>query len=255
MRGLLIDIDGVLVQSWRPLEGAVGAFNAIRAAHPVKLVTNTTSRTRSWIARTLGDAGFEVALDDVVTAPVATAAYLNDRYPGARCLLLTSGDTLEDLGGLKIVDSDPDVVLLGGAGPEFSYEALNTAFQAVHEGAVLVAMQRNLYWRTDAGLELDTGAFLAGIEQAAHLDAEVVGKPSPGFFRSALTLLDLAPEDAVMVGDDVENDVLGAQRAGITGVLVRTGKYTPETLRDASGTPDHVIDSFTNLPDLLESLG
>lgn len=255
MRGLLIDIDGVLVQSWRPLEGAVDAFNAIRAKHPVKLVTNTTSRTRVWIAATLGDAGFDVTLDDVVTAPVATAAYLNDRYPGARCLLLTSGDTLEDLGGLKIVESDPDVVLLGGAGPEFSYDALNAAFQAVHDGAALVAMQRNLYWRTDAGLELDTGAFLAGIEQAAHVDAEVVGKPSPSFFRSALGLLDLAPDDVVMVGDDVENDVLGAQRVGLTGVLVKTGKYTPETLRDAGGTPDHVIDSFADLPELLSTFG
>ena len=54
-----------------------------------------------------------------------------------------------------------------------------------------------------------------------------------------------------MVGDDIETDVLAAQRFGITGVLVRTGKYLPETHRSATGTPDHVLDSFADLPALL----
>lgn len=257
MRGLLIDIDGVLTVAWEPIDGAVEAFAELRERElPMRLVTNTTSRSRSWIADALGQGGFEVDVDDVVTAPAATAAYLAEHHPGARCLLLNHGDIADDLHGVEVVDDDetPDVVLFGGAGPEFSYDALNRAFGHVQRGARLVAMQRNLFWRTDDGLELDVGAFLVGLEQAAGVEADVVGKPAESFFATALGLLGVDAGDAVMVGDDVESDVLGAQQAGITGVLVRTGKFLERTLREADGEPDHVIDSFADLPGLLERL-
>src|SRR5712671_47217 len=89
-------------------------------------------------------------------------------------------------------DPDLDVVLVGGAGVEFSYQALNRAFGHLQGGARLVAMQRGLYWRTADGLQLDSGAFVAGLEQAAGITAEVVGKPAPGFFTTALAHLGAA---------------------------------------------------------------
>jgi len=114
-----------------------------------------------------------------------------------------------------------------------------------------VAMHRGLYWRTSEGLQLDSGAFVAGLEQAAGITAEVVGKPAPAFFAAALAHLGASAAGAVMVGDDIENDVLAAQRQGLTGVLVKTGKYLPRALRDATGAPDHVLASFADLPALL----
>ena len=259
IRAVLIDIDGVLTVSWKPLPGAVAALHRLRAAAvPLALVTNTTSRTRASIASTLAGAGFPVTDADILTAPVIAAAYLHDRYPGARCLLLSSGDITEDLAGLTFAqESDPapaDVVLVGGAGPEFSYHALNQAFSHLQRGARLVAMHRGLYWRTSEGLQLDAGAFLAGLEQAAGTEADVVGKPAPAFFATALGRLGADAAGTVMVGDDIETDVLAAQRQGLTGVLVKTGKYLPRTHRAASGTPDHVLDSFADLPTLLEQL-
>lgn len=252
VRAVLIDIDGVLTVSWKPLPGAVEALRAIRAAGlGVALVTNTTSRTRASIAGTLSDAGFEVRAEDVLTAPSVTAAHLAEHFPGARCALLNSGDIAEDLGDVTLVDDDPEVVVFGGAGPEFDYASLNRAFGFLQRGARLVAMHRNLYWRTDAGLQLDSGAFLLGLEQAARTEAEVTGKPSRAFFEAALARLAVDGGQALMVGDDVESDVLAAQRAGLTGVLVRTGKFQQETLDGASGTPDHVLDSFADLPELL----
>ncbi|MGW2741474.1 TIGR01458 family HAD-type hydrolase [Streptomyces sp. NPDC001450] len=252
VRAVLIDIDGVLTVSWKPLPGAVEALRRIRAAGlGVALVTNTTSRTRASIAETLAGAGFEVDAEDVLTAPALTAAHLAEHFPGARCALLNSGDIEEDLGGITLVDERPDVVVLGGAGPEFDYAALNRAFGYLQQGARLLAVHRNLFWRTEAGLQLDSGAFLLGLEKAARVEAEVMGKPSPAFFEAALTRLGVAADQALMVGDDVESDVLAAQRVGITGVLVRTGKYQPQTLTSAGGTPDHVVDSFADLPALL----
>ena len=146
------------------------------------------------------------------------------------------------------------MVLVGGAGPEFSYQALNRAFGHLRAGAALVAMHRGMYWRTSDGLQLDSGAFVAGLEEAAGVEAEVVGKPAAAFFATALAHLDAGATGTLMVGDDIETDVLAAQRQGLTGVLVKTGKYMPSTHRDASGTPDHVLGSFADLPALLENL-
>jgi HAD superfamily hydrolase (TIGR01458 family) len=153
-------------------------------------------------------------------------------------------------------EDDPavDVVLTGGAGPQFSYQALNRAFGHLQRGARLVAMHRGLYWRTAAGLQLDSGAFVAGLEQAAGTEAEVVGKPAPAFFAAALAHLGASAAGTLMVGDDIENDVLAAQRRGLTGALVKTGKYLPRALQDASGTPDHVLGSFADVPELLGRL-
>ena len=259
IRAVLIDIDGVLTVSWKPLPGAAGALHRLRAAgFPLALVTNTTSRSRASIASTLVETGFPVTAGDILTAPVIAADYLQDHYPGARCLLLSSGDIGEDLAGLTLARHDDpalaDVVLVGGAGPEFSYQALNQAFGQLQRGARLVAMHRGLYWRTSEGLQLDADAFIAGLEQAAATRADVVGKPAAAFFAAALAHLHASAAETLMVGDDIETDVLAAQRQGLTGVLVKTGKYLPRTHHTASGTPDHVLDSFADLPALLEQL-
>lgn len=252
---VLIDIDGVLTVSWRPLPGAVEALTALRETGlPFALMTNTTSRTRASIASTLADAGFPVTVDDVFTAPAVTASYLAEHYPGARCALLNSGDIAEDLSGVTLVPPDSstvDVVVTGGAGPEFDYRALNAVFGHLQRGARLIAMHRNLFWRTAEGLQLDGGAFLIGLERTAQVEATVVGKPAAAFFATALSGLAADPANALMIGDDIDADVLAAQRHGLTGVLVRTGKFQQQTLDSADETPDHVLDSFADLPALL----
>jgi len=255
---VLIDIDGVLTVSFEPISGAVAAVEDLRAAGiPLALVTNTTSRSRASIAAALATAGFPVTASDILTAPAIATAYLREHHPGARCLLLNSGDIRADLAGITLAsesDAAVDVVLIGGAGPEFSYQALNRAFGFLQAGARLVAMTRGLYWRTSDGLQLDSGAFVAGLEQAAGITAEVVGKPAGGFFKAALAHLGVPARDALMIGDDIDNDVLAAQRCGITGVLVKTGKYQARTHSGAAYAPDHVLDSVADLPRLLQQL-
>src|SRR5215813_6905282 len=217
IHAVLIDIDGVLTVSWNPLPGAVAALRQLRTeGYPLALVTNTTSRTRASIASSLAAAGFPVTAEDILTAPVIAAAHLREHHPNARCLLLNSGDIGADMAGLNLIQpGDPspvDVVVTGGAGQEFSYQALNLAFSHLQRGARLVAMHRGLYWRTSDGLQLDAGAFLAGLEQAAHTRAEVIGKPAAAFFATALGHLGADAEHALMTGDDIETDVLAAQQ-------------------------------------------
>ena len=121
--GVLFDIDGVLVTSWKPIDGAAEtlrtlADNQIACAY----LTNTTTRTRAQIAQLLTDAGMVVSPDEVITAAVLTADYVRSRYPDARCFLVNSGQIGEDMPGIDLVYSSefsgpkaperPDVVLL-----------------------------------------------------------------------------------------------------------------------------------------------
>ncbi|MFB3739401.1 MAG: TIGR01458 family HAD-type hydrolase [Candidatus Velamenicoccus archaeovorus] len=252
--GLLLDMDGVLALSWRPIPGAAETLAWLRSRGlPFRLITNTTTHTRAELASTLSAAGIPVEPEEVVTAVVATAAYLRAHHPGARVLVLSDGDARADLDGVELVGEDPDVVVLGGAFEGFSYEAMNRIFRALMDGAVLIGMHRNLYWRTDEGWQLDGGAYVAGLEEATGRRAVVCGKPAAAFFGSALSTIGVEPGRAAMVGDDVVNDVLGAQAVGLHGVLVRTGKFRPEDLEAAPGRPDHVIDSIADLPGLLSS--
>jgi HAD superfamily hydrolase (TIGR01458 family) len=250
--GVLLDIDGVLAVSWEQIPGAAETVDWLRAQGiPLRLITNTTTHSRDELARTLREAGIDVVGDDVVTAVVMTGSYLRAQHPGARVFLLSDGDPAQDLPDVELVEDGADVVVIGGAGSDFSYEKLNRAFGMLMRGAALVGMHRNMYWRTKEGLQLDGGAFIAGLEEATGAKAVVCGKPSPTFFREAVRMLETVPERTAMVGDDLVNDVLGAQVVGLIGVLVRTGKFLPADLERSAGRPDHVIDSIAELPGLL----
>jgi ribonucleotide monophosphatase NagD (HAD superfamily) len=111
----------------------------------------------------------------------------------------------------------------------------------------------NRWWQTADGPRLDAGAFVAGLEYVAQVEAEVVGKPTAAYFEAALAELDSRPSEAVMVGDDVEADIGGAKQIGMRGVLVRTGKFRSEALEEADPQPDAVIGSIAELPAWIEA--
>jgi HAD superfamily hydrolase (TIGR01458 family) len=251
--GLLLDMDGVLTVSWEPLPGAVVAFARLRAAGlALRVLTNTTSRSRATLAAGLRDSGFEVADDEVLSAAVAAGTYLRTAHPGKRVFLLGDAQA-DDLAGVRLVglDDDPEVVLIAGADESFAFETFNRVYRALLDGAELVAMHHTFAWLTNEGVCLDSGAYVAGLEHALGREAVVTGKPSPDFFAAGLTALGLPAGRVAMVGDDIVGDALAAQAVGITGVLVRTGKFRRETLERAAGTPDHVVDSIRDVPALL----
>jgi HAD superfamily hydrolase (TIGR01458 family) len=252
--GVLLDIDGVLAVSWEALPGAIDTVSWLREHDvPFRLVTNTTTHARVDLAATLRDAGIAVEPNEIVTAVVATASYLRHAHPDADVFVLSDGDAGTDLEGVRVVEDEPDVVVLGGAYEGFAHATMNRIFRWLMDGAALVAMHRNLYWRTSTGWELDGGAYVAGLEEATGQRAVVCGKPAEAAFVAALDQIGVPRERAVMVGDDVVNDVLGAQAAGIAGALVRTGKFRPDDLDGADVEPTHVLDSIGDLPALLAS--
>ncbi|MDT5195907.1 MAG: hypothetical protein QOH20_2661, partial [Mycobacterium sp.] len=264
--GVLFDIDGVLVTSWQAIPGAAAALRVLADNQIARTyLTNTTTRTRSQIAGLLTDAGMDVTADEVITAAVLTADYVRDRYPGARCFLVNNGQIGEDMPGVDLVYASevvdavpetPDVILLGGAGPEYDHVTLSRVYDWMAQGVPVVAMHRSTAWNTTEGLRIDTGMYLIGMEETSGRQATAVGKPAPEGFLASASRLGVDPEEMYMVGDDLNNDVLAAQVVGMTGVLVRTGKFRQDTLDrwaadEFAMQPNHVIDSVADLPGLL----
>ena len=194
------------------------------SSNQVKLITNESQRTQSSLHAKLTRLGVKVAEEDIITPALAMASIIKDR--GLTPHLLVHPNVVADLGEVD-PGKQPDCVVLGDAAQGFNYDNLNRAFRvlASQPSAPLFCLGKGKFYREDGQLDLDVGAFAAALEFTGEREAEVCGKPGVPFFKEGLKALGLAAEEVVMVGDDVVSDVGGAQKAGVRGVLVRTGKY------------------------------
>lgn len=199
--------------------------------------------------------GFDVSADEVFTATLAGAEVARDAGYGCVAPFILE-PALADLGDLDLCGGtsgrsatrSPQAVLVGDLGDRWTYTLMQEAFEHLMAGAALIALSRDRYWLREGRLALDAGPFVAGLEFASGKNAVVAGKPSPAFYAAALRSLGLdAPASAAMVGDDVWSDVQGAQRAGLQGWLVRTGKYRQALLAESGVKPDRILDSVAAL--------
>jgi HAD superfamily hydrolase (TIGR01458 family) len=255
MAAILLDVDGVLHVSGVPIAGAADAVRRLRDdGHRLRFVTNSTTKSRVQLAEYLRAMGFEFADAELQTTGVVAAIALR----GKRVLALTMPGILDDLDGLELIGMNADAVLVGGAdegeetGRVFSYLNLNRAFLELEAGAELYCLHKNRWWQTADGPRLDAGMYVAGLEFAADTEATVLGKPSAAYFSAALEALDADPELTWMIGDDLDGDVVGAQRHGMRTVLVRTGKFRPDEVEASSVAPDAIVSSIAQIPDWLE---
>lgn len=251
VKAVLVDLSGVLYVGDAALPGAAQALQRLRAIVPsIRFLTNTTRSPRAGILKKLAAMGIAVAPEEVYTAPLATRQLIARR--GLRPHYLVHPDIVEEMGDSH---PDPTAVVLGDAGPYFTYDRLNQAFRLLMRGLPLIVMARNRYFRESDGLSLDMGAFVAALEYSSGVQAEVVGKPALPFFEAALRDAAARASETVMIGDDLHDDIEGAQRAGVAGILVRTGKFRPEDERDESVRPALVVDHFPAAVDALSRGG
>jgi len=224
IRGVLLDLSGVLYVGRQALPGALDAVARLgQSGIPIRYITNTTRSPRRMIMEQLRAMGFSFPEGDVYTAPLAALDYLQAR--GLTPYLVVHSNLIEELAGVS--SPAPDAVLIGDAGEGFTYQHMNSAFRLLLEGAPLLAMGSNRYFKEADGLSLDAGPFVAALEYAAGVRATIIGKPAAAFFHAAVASLGCAPGATVMVGDDVDADVIGALDAGLPAILVRTGKFRP----------------------------
>lgn len=252
MTALLIDLDGVLYEADQPVPGAAEAIAWVQNnAVPHLFITNTTSRARHAIVDKLHRNNIAVSERSILTPPVAAAAWLVDHAPGPVALFVAP-ETTGEFASLEIADVDQESVasvVIGDYGELWNFGELNRAFRLLMNTArpVLVALGMTRYWLAEDGLRLDTAPFVMALAHASGIEPVVLGKPAKPFFEAALALLDTPPDQTLMVGDDIQGDVGGAQAAGIRGALVRTGKFCPEDLT-GEVRPDIVLGSIADLP-------
>lgn len=251
IEGLLLDLSGVVYVQDEAVPGAAEALRRLRDRQtPIRLVTNTTMRPRRSILERLERLGLEADPSELLTpATLAARRCAEAGYESVSLVVLD--DLREDLEGLEERGDSVDAVIVGDLGDRWDYDVLNRAFRRLMDGADLIALQKNRYWETSEGLSLDAGPFVSALEYATGREAEVVGKPAPAFFDLALGELGLSADRAAMVGDDVEADVAGAMDAGLAGILVRTGKYREDLVRQSGIEPTATVDSIADVPELL----
>jgi phospholysine phosphohistidine inorganic pyrophosphate phosphatase len=251
-RGFLIDLDGTVLEAQNLVPGAAQALAFLRARKvPYRLVTNTTSKPHSAIMEKVRSHGLDLPPDAIITAPSIGREYLLQKRL-TRCYPLVRDSLREDFPGIEFVEHSPQAVLVGDLGEELSYGALNRGFRFLLDDQIaFITLARNRYFKGGDGLCLDVGATVAALEYATGRTAVLIGKPAREFFLGACQSMGVAPEDTIVIGDDLEADIGGAIAAGCRGVLVRTGKFRPVQLVNSSIRPDKVLDSLADLPRLL----
>jgi len=224
MKAAFIDLSGVLYIGREAIPGAREAVSRLQSSGlAIRFVTNTSRMTRQQILDSLRVLGFDIHDHQLVTAPTAAHDWVASR--GLRPYCLVHDNIRSEFADLDA--SDPNAVIIGDAADGFTYAALNRAFELCLEGAPLVGIGRNRYFRLDGHFQLDAGPFITAIEYAADTEAVIVGKPSRAFFEQVLADVGCQPGEAIMIGDDVQGDVEGALQAGLQACLVKTGKYRP----------------------------
>ncbi len=251
-RGLLFDLDGVFHVSDRLLPGAVTTLELLRKRGvPFRIVTNTTTRSRASLVARMNAIGLPILQSDLITAPYAALLHLQS-LETPRCRFVVADDVRSEFYDFPDHEVSPQYIVLGDFEDQVSYALLNSIFNQLMSGAELIALHKGRFWETSQGLKVDLGLFVAGLEYTTGKKATVIGKPSPRIFELALKDLGLEASECAMIGDDLHNDVGGAQSAGLAGILIRTGKYRPQYESSPEVVPDLILDSLAQIPALLK---
>lgn len=253
MRAVLFDMDGVLYNSEEPIRGAAETLAWLRERQvPYLFVTNTTSRGRDALAEKLARFGIPASPEEIMTPCEAAADWLRSQDTGGVALFLRPAARAA-FEGLDCLPDDAEsgarYVVIGDLGSAWDFPTLNRAFRLLHANpaAMLIALGMTRYWKAADGISMDVAPFVAALQNASGRDALVFGKPAAAFFQAAADRLGVPRGEIMMVGDDIESDIAGAQAAGMRAALVRTGKFRNLDL-EGPVKPDALLDSVADLP-------
>lgn len=249
---IMFDLDGTLYVGNQPIPGAVACLEQLRERGiTLRFITNTTTKSQDELVAQLRVMGFHVDEDELISAPVAAKLELlrlQKRLGKSLRIWPIVADAIKpDFTEFMWDERRPDFIVLGDIGERWDLQLINRIFNVAHRGAEIIALHKGKCWQTADGLHVDIGFFVAGLEYTSSKTARVMGKPNRDFFQLILDSAGVDAADALMVGDDIDSDVGGAQFMGIRGCLVRTGKYRQSYSDHSAVKPDCVIDSVADL--------
>src|SRR6266511_368407 len=238
LRGLLIDLDGVVYTGRDPIAGSAAFLKRAREhGLPFLLVTNNSTTSPELVAQRLRGMDIHVAPEEILTSGQAAAAYIRkNSHAGAKVRVVGEA-------GLRQVAVE---WVLAGLDRSFDYDKLTGATRSILAGARFVATNADALLPVEGGNVLPgAGTMIAAIQTATAQEPIVVGKPEPGLFEHGLQRLGgLHPDAAVMIGDRLDTDVVGGQRAGLHTILVLSGVTAPQQLATATQKPDAVVPNL-----------
>ena len=252
IKGVLFDLDGVFYVGNQLVSGGNETLSWLRSQGiGYRFVTNNTTLSRSALVARLQHLGLDISENELLSANFAGVLQLQ-KMGLNRCRLILAEAAQADYP--PSIDEKPEAIVIGDIGNEWDYDLLNSLMNQILDGAELIALHKGRYFQTEKGLMLDSGAFVAALEHATGKKAHVVGKPNPAFFGMGSALLEASPNELIMVGDDLINDIEGAQNTGYHAVLVQTGKYRKAIVEQSEIIPDGIIPSVAALPNYLSLL-
>ncbi|GAC1376377.1 MAG: TIGR01458 family HAD-type hydrolase [Aquirhabdus sp.] len=256
IRLVLLDLDGTLYIDHQVIEGAVEAVSRLREqGYTLRFLTNTTTRPQADLHQQLERMGFNLDINELISAPVAAVLELRtlQQQLGRKLRIWpVVAQAIEmDFAEFERDELAPDFIVMGDIGDAWSAALINQLFSAMHSGAKLIALHKNRFWQTQNNLKVDIGYYVAGLEYVTGQTAQVMGKPSTSFFNRVLADMNVAPDQVVLVGDDLDSDIGGAQRHGMQGILVKTGKFRQQYLEQSPIQPDGILPSIAELPEFL----
>ena len=258
LRGALIDLDGVVYSGSEPIAGGAAFLRQARA-HGLRflLVTNNSTATPQVVAKRLACMGIEVAPSEVLTSGQAAAAFVRRHStPAARVQVIGEAGLLEAAReeGLTVSDGGARAEwVVAGLDRAFTYEKLTVATRAIRAGARFVATNADALLPIEGGQVIPgAGSIVAAIQTATAVDPVVIGKPEPALFEHGLARLgDLQAAQVAMIGDRIDTDVLGGQRAGLRTVLALSGVTTAQQAELSAVRADAVVANLAAVADLL----
>lgn len=255
-RLILLDLDGTLYVGDQAIPGAIDCLAGLRARGiALRFITNTTTKAQQQLVEQLAQMGFVVAPEELISAPVAAQHELRRLQRDAQRPLRVWPVVAEaiqcDFQEFIQDEQQPDYVVLGDIGERWDLALINRLFRVMQQGAELIALHKGRFWQTPEGLKVDIGFFVAGLEYVSGKTARIMGKPNRDFFQRILEDAGVSATETLMVGDDVDSDVGGAQRMGMKGCLVKTGKYRAAYVAQSAVKPDWVLDSVAALREIL----
>jgi HAD superfamily hydrolase (TIGR01458 family) len=248
---ILIDFDGVIRLGNNPAPDAEEFLNFILENNiPSYIISNSTLNTGKGITQFLIDNELPSEVP-AMTATDATLHYVSEHYKNVSVYCV---DEIKQLFSNYIDDENPEAIIIGDNGEQWNFQMMNEIFNKVYNGVELVAMHKNKFWYPDGKLSLDAGAFINALEYASGKTAILIGKPSPIYFQSALNLLGFQRgSDFIMIGDDIDSDIVGAQKVGGKGILIYTGKTNYPLRDDAKIKPDFEAQNLTEVIEIIKT--
>lgn len=250
---ILADLDGVVYAGAGAIPHAVEALNAAAGSGiRVGYITNNASRTDASVAEHLAGLGLSVVAEDVVTSPQAAMTLLSDLVPGGSTILVVGGEGLTHelvKAGFAVTRSalDEPAAVIQGFAPEVGWMHLAEAAFALHTGIPWVATNTDWTIPQARGTAPGNGTLVSAVHTAVGRLPVVAGKPEPAMFRLAVERF--SASTAVVIGDRLDTDILGANRSGLPSILVLTGIDGPKQVLAAEKDqrPTYIVDDLRQL--------